>query len=122
MDIKKCRKESFNVIGKEGNTNDGNGFIQKLWDDANSHYNEIEPLTKKDENGNPAGFWGAMSDMSRSFNPWENGFTKGLYLAGAEVEDNAEAPDGWTKWTIPSYEYLYVRVENGVENIFPVML
>lgn len=35
MKIEKCTKESFVVIGKEGTTNDGNGFIQKLWDDAN---------------------------------------------------------------------------------------
>ena len=28
----------------------------------------------------------------------------GLYLAGVECIDNAEAPDGWIKWTIPSYD------------------
>ena len=27
MDIKKCTKESFSVIGKECSTNDGDGFI-----------------------------------------------------------------------------------------------
>ena len=41
MKIKKCRKESFSVIGKEGSTEDGIGFIQKLWDDANSHFDEV---------------------------------------------------------------------------------
>lgn len=38
---------------------------------------------KKDDNGNICGIWGVMSDFSRSFQPWENGFAKGLYLAGA---------------------------------------
>lgn len=33
MKINKCVKESFTVIGKEGSTNDGDGFIQKLWED-----------------------------------------------------------------------------------------
>ena len=37
MKIEKCIKSSFAVIGKEGSTADGNGFIQKLWENANSH-------------------------------------------------------------------------------------
>lgn len=122
MNIQTCVKKSFSVIGKLGSTNDGEGFIQRLWADANSHFNEVSDLAKADEKGNPVGFWGAMSDMSLSFNPWEDGFTKGLYLAGVEVEDSREAPDGWTKWTIPAYEYLYVKVENGTLDIFPKMI
>lgn len=37
----KVIKKSFVVIGKEGSTLDGEGFIQKLWDDANSHFGEV---------------------------------------------------------------------------------
>lgn len=115
MEIKKCRKASFTVIGKEGSTLDGPDFIQKLWNDANSHFNEIQHLAKRDSNGNLVGIWGAMSDFSHSFSPWEN-FNSGLYLAGAECIDNAEAPNGWTKWIIPEYEYIRVRHED--ENTF----
>ena len=122
MDIQRRIKESFCVIGKQGSTDNGEGFVGRLWENANSHFNEIAPLIKTDEKGNPIGFWGAMSDFSKSFNPWENGFTKGLYLAGAEVKYDAEAPEGWTKWTVPSYEYLYVKVENGVQDTFPSMI
>lgn len=106
-------KKAFVVIGKEGSTLDGEGFIQKLWDDANGHFDEVAHLAKRDENGNLAGIWGAMSDLSHSFQPWEDGFSKGLYLAGVECVDNAEAPDGWTKWVIPGYEYLVVENHNG---------
>ncbi|QUI24189.1 GyrI-like domain-containing protein [Vallitalea pronyensis] len=113
MEIQKCTKESFSVIGKEGSTNDGNGFIQKLWEDANSHFDEVAELTKKDEEGNLLGLWGAMSDLSHSFKPWEDNFSKGLYLAGVEVTDDAQAPKGWVKWTIPSYEYIYVKNEDS---------
>lgn len=116
MKIEKCTKESFVVIGKEGTTNDGNGFIQKLWDDANSHFNEIAHLAKKDDKGNLLGIWGAMSDFSRSYNPWDN-FSQGLYLAGVECLDDAEAPHGWTKWVIPGYEYIYA--ENKSDDTFP---
>ena len=112
MEIQSCTKETFSVIGKEGSTNDGNGFIQKLWADSNSHFNEVAELVKKDEKGNLLGIWGAMSDLSHSFKPWEDNFTKGLYLAGAEVTDDAQAPKGWVKWTIPSYEYIYVKNES----------
>lgn len=53
-----------------------------------------------------------MSDLSRSFNPWEDNFSKGLYLADVEVMDDAEAPQGWGKWRIPTYEYIYVKNES----------
>ena len=110
MKIERCEKESFVVIGKEGSTLDGAGFIQKLWDDANSHFEEVQHLAKKDENGKIGGIWGAMSDFSRCFQPWED-FERGLYLAGVECYDDAEAPDGWTKWVIPGYEYFYAACE-----------
>ncbi|MFQ9887007.1 MAG: GyrI-like domain-containing protein [Negativibacillus massiliensis] len=109
----KVIKKAFVVIGKEGSTLDGEGFIQKLWDDANGHFTEVAHLAKRDENGNLVGIWGAMSDLSHSFQPWEDGFSKGLYLAGVECVDNAEAPDGWTKWMIPGYEYLVVENHDG---------
>lgn len=57
MEIKKCIKEVFSVIGKEGSTN---------------------------EAGNIGGIWGAMSDFSHSFKPWEENYS-------------------------PGYEYLYVK-------------
>ncbi len=112
MKIEKCMKESFVVIGKEGSTNDGTGFIQRLWEDANSHFNEVAHLAKKDDKGNLLGVWGAMSDFSRLFNPWAGG-VQGLYLAGVECLDNAEAPSGWTKWVVPGYEYIYVENEDN---------
>ena len=105
VEIRKVVKPSFAVIGKEGSTDDGEGFIQRLWADANAHYGEVQALAKVDENGQPAGFWGAMSDMGRTFAPWEN-FQRGLYLAGVEVRDDAQAPEGWVKWVVPGYEYL----------------
>lgn len=116
MKTEKRMKPSFSVIGKEGSTSDGHGFIQKLWEDANSHFNEVQSLAARDENGNLLGIWGAMSDFTRSFKPWEENFSKGLYLAGIECADDAPAPEGWTKWTIPGYEYLCAEVED--ENTF----
>lgn len=122
MDIQRCVKESFAVIGKEGSTNDGEGFIEKLWEDANSHFNEVEHLAKKDDDGNLIGIWGAMSDFSMQFLPWQNHFSEGLYLAGVEVNDDAEAPNGWTKWMIPSYEYLCVKVTDNPMQSFTATL
>ena len=116
MKIEKRIKPSFSVIGKEGATLDGEGFIQNLWENANSHFGEVQSLAKKDENGNLVGIWGAMSDCTRSFKPWEDHFSKGLYLAGIECTDDAQAPEGWTRWTIPGYEYLCAEVES--ENTF----
>lgn len=120
MQMETCFKESFAVIGKEGSTEDGSGFVQKLWADANGHFAEVAPLAKKDENGNLAGIWGAMTDFSRSFRPWEDGFSKGRYLAGVECADDAEPPAGWTKWTIPGFAYLRVVCDH--DGVFPEMI
>ena len=55
MNIQRFRKEAFSVIGKEGSTEDGGGFIQRLWADANTHFGEVAHLAKKDEKGHLAG-------------------------------------------------------------------
>ena len=55
MKSESCIKESFSVIGKEGSTEDGAGFVQNLWADANSHFAEVAHCAKKDENGNLVG-------------------------------------------------------------------
>lgn len=112
MKVKRLIKESFSVIGIEGSSLDGEGFVQRCWKEANLRFEEIKHLAKKDENGNFAGFWGAMSDLSHSFKPWENDFTEGLYLAGAECSEDAEAPEGWVKWKVPGYEYIVIECEN----------
>lgn len=119
MKIEKMIKESFTVIGKEGSTCDGDGFIKKLWEDASSSFDQISHLAKRDENGNLVGIWGAMSDFTYSFMPWD-GFRNGLYLAGTECIDEAQVPDGWVKWNLPGYEYL--RVENDGKITFSEVL
>ena len=51
-----------------------------------------------------------ISLLPFTFLPWED-FRNGLYLAGVECRDDAEAPEGWTKWVVPGYEYLCVERE-----------
>ena len=46
-------KPAFCVIGKEGNTDQGEGFIQRLWEEANGRFDQVAALAKLDENGNP---------------------------------------------------------------------
>lgn len=111
MELHTCTKEAFVVIGKEGSTKEGKDIVQRLWNNANLHFEEVADLAKKDEQGKLLGIWGAMSDFAHSFRPWENNFSEGYYLAGIEAEDQAEAPETWIKWVIPSYEYLYVKSE-----------
>ena len=120
MKIERFTKESFAVIGKEGSTSDGAGFIQALWNDANGHFAEVAPLAKRDGEGNLVGIWGAMTDFSRSFQPWEEDFSRGFYLAGIECPMDAQPPEGWTKWVIPGFEYLRAECEN--EDTFPHVL
>ena len=44
MNIIEMTVPAFCVIGKEGSTADGPGFVQRLWEDANGHFSEVEPL------------------------------------------------------------------------------
>lgn len=120
MNIETIIKPAFTVIGKEGSTADGKGFVQRLWAEANAHFDEVAHLAKRDENGVPVGFWGAMTDFSRAFQPWEDGFSRGLYLAGVECPEDAAAPEGWFRWTIPGFEY--IRAECTSPTLFADML
>lgn len=111
-DIELFRKDAFCVIGKAGSTNDGPDFVRRLWQDANSHFAEVEHLAKRDEKGSLMGVWGIMTNFGFEFLPWEDNFSKGLYLAGLEVETDAVAPKGWKKWIVPGFEYWKVRADS----------
>ena len=120
MNIETYIKDAFCVIGKEGSAEEGPGFVQRLWDEANSNFPEVAPLARKEADGSLCGIWGAMTDFSRSFRPWEENFSRGLYLAGIECREDAVPPAGWTKWTVPGFEYL--KAECDREDLFPEML
>lgn len=110
VDVKTVSKKSFTVIGKEGQgkTADSRGWIPALWQEAGTHMNEIAPLAKKDKFGRITGYWGAMSDINMNFEKWGE---EGKYLAGVEAVDGSQAPEGWTKWVIPSFKYLAVKCD-----------
>ncbi|SDE04687.1 Predicted transcriptional regulator YdeE, contains AraC-type DNA-binding domain [Paenibacillus sp. UNCCL117] len=98
-------KQRFSVIGKlgEGLSSESSDWIPPLWKEANDNFIEISALAKKDADGNLAGVWGAMSDVSGNFERWKEG---GKYLAGCEVTDDAIPPGGWRKWTLPAFKYM----------------
>ncbi|MDO4941060.1 MAG: GyrI-like domain-containing protein [Erysipelotrichaceae bacterium] len=98
------------VIGKAGLCTKEKNIVQDLWQQANSDFHEVAPLGMKNPDGSFVGFWGAMSDETMSFLPWTNDFSTGLYLAGIEVYEDTETPEGWTKWIMPARKYLVVEV------------
>lgn len=112
MEFLHCTMDEFAVLGKEGSTHSSNPeWIKQLWTEANSHFNEITELALRDDQGNLAGFWGAMTSGDRSFQPWENDLSEGLYLAGVQIPVETEAPKGWVKWIVPAFDYLYGQVD-----------
>ena len=86
-------------------------IVPKLWEAANSRFAEVAGLAKTNPDGSLAGVWGVMTDISRSFMPWEDGFSRGLYLAGVECRADTAAPEGWTRWDVPGFEYVRVIVD-----------
>lgn len=111
MEFLTCEMPAFYIIGKEGVAEEGHNPAPDLWAEANAHYAEVEHLALRDEKDVPAGFWGAMSDLSRSFLPWEDNLSRGLYLAGVQVPEGVVPPAGWVKWTVPAFRYVYTRAE-----------
>ena len=118
MEIVVCELPAVSVIGMEGEAKPGHNPTSALWEKASARYNEVEALALRDENGLPVGFWGAMSNLSRSSLPWEDGFSRGLYLAGVQVPPEALPPEGWTKWTLPAFACLRVRAEGDYAAAF----
>ncbi len=110
MDIKRLKVPSFAVLGLLGSTDDGEGFVQRLWQHLNERFHEIKQFALKDEDDHYIGLWGLMSHFNMDFMPWE-GFKEGYYLAGVEVDINTQDIEGYTKWIYPGCEYVVVRVE-----------
>lgn len=108
----KITVHAFSVIGKPGLVEKGSDTVKKLWAEANAHFAEVAPLAKKNADGQFAGFWGAMSRADMSFLPWEDDFSRGLYMAGVEVPEDVIAPKGWKKWIVPGFDALKVKVES----------
>lgn len=118
MEIVVQELPSFSVLGIEGRAESGNNPAPALWEKANARFGEVEGLALRDGKGAPVGIWGAMSDLSRSFLPWEDGFSQGLYLAGVQVSPEALPPEGWAKWTLPAFASLRVKAEGDYAAAF----
>ena len=99
------------IIGREGFCTKEKNAVQDLWEQARMHFREVADLGMKNADGSYVGFWGAMSDETRSFLPWTDGFSRGLYLAGIEVYEDSAAPAGWVKWVMPARKYLVTEVD-----------
>ena len=100
---------AFYVIGKmgQGSAENKDAWIPPLWTATSDNVNEIAGHIKHDTNGLPSGIWAIMSDSGESFKPWDA--SGGKYLAGFEASDGSPAPDGWTKWRVPGYEYIVIE-------------
>ena len=99
------------IIGKKGLCTKEKNIVQDLWQQANSNFSDIAELGMKNADGSFVGFWGAMSDETMSFMPWADGFSRGFYLAGVEVDEETAVPDGWVKWIMPARKYLVTEVQ-----------
>jgi len=80
---------------------------------AISFFTGVESLGMKEKDGSYVGFWGAMCDETMSFLPWSNHFTRGYYLAGIEVYQDTDVPEGWKMWVMPARKYLVMEVKSG---------
>ena len=98
------------IIGREGFCTKERNAARELWEQAGLRFAEVADLGMKHADGSYVGFWGAMSDETRSFLPWTDGFSRGYYLAGIEVYEDTPVPAGWVKWVMPARKYLVTEV------------
>lgn len=113
--------ETITLLGKIKFVQGGSG-VKDVWEAANCHFDEIKTLAKKTREGKVLGVWGAMSDRSMSFLPWENQLSEGFYMAGLECEHDVTASEGWSKWTLPAFRCLYVQVQNNYPDVMKHIL
>jgi len=108
MKTKYIYKDSFAVIGKmgQGPAINPQTWILPLWEVANANFMEVVALARKSANGVPL-IWGAMNDINETNKRWKE---SGKYMASVEAELDAVAPEGWTKWIIPSQTYLVLSI------------
>jgi len=98
------------IIGKEGFCTKEKNVVQNLWQQTNTHFNDVAEIGMKNTDGSYVGFWGAMSDETMAFMPWTDNYSRGLYLAGIEVHEDTAVPAGWVKWIMPARKYLVIAV------------
>ena len=105
-------RPAFSVAGVlgEGPSDRGPAWILPLWERARKGVGQIKP----------EGCWGIMGHPERYLGRWDS---RGLYLAGFEVEEGGALPEGWTKWTVPAQTYLTVDcTQTAYGNLFQKML
>lgn len=105
MEVEIQKKGPFKVIGLEesGSVKDANEWVPKLWTKLFDRLDEISHLIKTDRTSEA---WGLMSGVEDYLEPWEE---EGRYLAGFELKDDVEPPEGWTVWEIPEHKYAVVE-------------
>lgn len=124
MDIKGVNRidlPTLFVIGKEGSglAEEGPSWVPLLWDQMNSHFEEIVELLAGQEMKD-LHLWGLMSDSKHWLEPWQE---EGRYLAGVQVPEEAEAPEGWARWEVPPMSYLTVKASaEKIEDATKLML
>lgn len=113
MEIEIIEKKDFEVVGKVamGESEKHSEWVLPLWHEFNKNIKEIINIVKIDKNNNLAGIWGIMNSTDETFSPWEE---MGKYMAGVEVKENSNIPDGWIKWKIRGGKFIKVkcRIEN----------
>ena len=94
------------VIGKEGRglAEEGASWVPLLWDQVNVHFEELTEVLN-DQEINELHLWGLMSDGQDWLAPWQE---EGRYLAGVQVPETIEAPEGWVRWELPPISYMTV--------------
>ena len=60
MEIQIIELPEVAIIGKEGLCTEENNIAQDLWQEANSHFDEVAALGMRNSDGTYVGFWGAM--------------------------------------------------------------
>ena len=99
------------IIGHEGLCTKEKNVVQDLWGQTNMRFSDVADIGMKNADGSYVGFWGAMSDETMSFMPWADNYSRGLYLAGVEVNEDTAVPAGWVKWVMPARKYLVTEVD-----------
>lgn len=104
MEVSVLARPGFRLVGIEGvgPTDSGPNWIPSLWEEANRRFPEVRDIIV------PGTAWGFMSDVDEFLGAWSTD-GQGKYLAGWELIEGKNAPEGWSVWEIPEKTYAIVK-------------
>lgn len=103
-------REAFSVVGIERYTANGIADIREAWGEIGARFNDVKNILMP-----PVAY--GVEDYSRDFDMNAGGFPKYYYIAGFEVTNTNDIPEGMKLRDIPAANYAVFSYEGPMSKL-----